>query len=91
MTVQDLLTQASQLSVPEQIHLATRLLQLVEQQVTPTPAPSNKAPGTEIPGTEIPGTEIPNSDRGSINYLMANPIPVSNFKPLTRDEIYDRN
>ena len=86
MTVQDLLTQASQLSVPEQIHLATRLLQLVEQQVTPTPAPSNKAPGTEIPGTEIP-----NSDRGSINYLMANPIPVSNFKPLTRDEIYDRN
>jgi hypothetical protein len=81
MTVQDLLTQASQLSVPEQIHLATQLLQLVEQQVTPTPTPSNKAPGTETP----------NSDRGSINYLMANPIPVSNFKPLTRDEIYDRN
>ena len=76
MTVQDLLSQASQLSIPEQINLATQLLQLVERKVTPPSRPT---------------TQPPIGDRGSINYLMANPIPVSNFKPLTRDEIYDRN
>lgn len=30
------------------------------------------------------------SKEGAIDYLMANPILVTNFKPLSRDEIYDR-
>jgi hypothetical protein len=34
MTVQDLFSEASQLSFSEQIHLATQLLQLVEKQVS---------------------------------------------------------
>jgi hypothetical protein len=66
----------SQLSLSEQIYLATQLLQLVEKQVTP------------LPYSE---TSKPDGDRGSISYLMANPISVNNFKPLTRQEIYDRS
>ncbi len=31
-----------------------------------------------------------NSEQGSIDYLMANPIPVHNFKALSREEIYNR-
>jgi hypothetical protein len=76
MTVQDIFSEASQLSLSKQIHLATQLLQLVEKQVTP------------LPYLE---TSNPDGDRGNISYLMTNPISVNNFKPLTRQEIYDRS
>jgi len=78
MTVQDLLREASQLSLKEQIQLATQLLKLVDQQLE---SPS-------VPESSI-AVDIDNEE-GSISYLLAHPIPVNSFQPLSRDEIYDR-
>ena len=77
MTIQDILQEAQQLSVPDQIHLASQLMQFVEQSIRPTETkdqPKDKS------------TPQPNS----IDYLMQHPIPVIQYHPLTRDELYDR-
>ena len=78
MTVQDLLREATQLSLKEQIQLATQLLQLVDQQL---------ANPTVL---EPPAATNLDTQEGSISYLLANPIPVRCLKPLSRNEIYDR-
>jgi len=78
MTLQELLSEARRLSLPEQVHLATCLLQLVEQQVS-----QGKLSADELSTAE-------NLERGTIDYLMAYPISVRNFAPLSREEIYDR-
>jgi hypothetical protein len=78
MTVQDLLREASQLSLKEQLQLATQLLNLVDQQLENPLVPESSA-----------ATNI-DSEEGSISYLLAHPIPVRSFQPLSRNEIYDR-
>lgn len=78
MTLQELLNEARRLTLRDQIYLATRLLESVQQQVSPDEQ-------------AISPSEKENPERGSIDYLMANPLPVSNFKPLSREEIYDRS
>lgn len=97
-TVQELLQEANQLSPKEQLQLATQLLQLVDQQLeNPT---TDKKPIARKPGNAakavaaakmdlLTGTDTHNQE-GSIDYLLAHPIPVRNFKPMSRDEIYDR-
>lgn len=77
MTPQELLNEARRLTLRDQIYLATRLLESVQQQVSPEER-------------EITLPEKENPELGSIDYLMANPFPVQNFKPLSREEIYDR-
>jgi hypothetical protein len=77
MTPQELLNEARRLTLRDQIYLATRLLESVAQQVNPDEQ-------------SIALSEKKNPEQGSIEYLMANPIPVRNFKPLSREEIYDR-
>ena len=78
MTLQELLREATQLSLKEQLQLATQLLQLVDQQLVGPVAPEPSRAATE------------DIEEGSIDYLLAHPISVSQFHPLTRDEIYDR-
>lgn len=78
MTLQELLNEAQQLSLPEQIHLATCLLKWVEQQVNQENPSENRSPTPENP------------KRGSIDYLMLHPFSVQHFTPLSREEIYDR-
>ncbi|HEY5139960.1 MAG TPA: hypothetical protein VIJ25_11685 [Methylococcales bacterium] len=78
MTPQELLNEARRLTLRDQIYLATRLLESVQQQVSPDER-------------EIAPAEKKNPEQGSIEYLMANPLPVRNFKPLSREEIYDRS
>jgi hypothetical protein len=78
MTLQDLLQEATQLSIKEQLQLATQLLHLVDLQIA---TPQTSATENLI--------NIDNQE-GSIGYLMTHPIPVYDFKPLSRDEIYDR-
>ncbi|WP_017299028.1 hypothetical protein [Nodosilinea nodulosa] len=77
MTVQDLLREATQLSLKEQIQLATQLLKLVDQQLEDSLVPESEA------------TNLDNEE-GSISYLLTHPVPVSSFQPLSRDQIYDR-
>lgn len=78
MTLQDLLQEATQLSLKEKLQLATQLLHLVDLQIanSEASAPENS--------NNIDAQE------GSIGYLMTHPILVRDFKPLSRDEIYDR-
>ncbi len=76
MTLQELLNEARRLTLRDQIYLATRLLEWVQQQV---------GPDEQV----IAPLEQENPEQGSIDYLMANPLPVRNFKPLSREEIYD--
>lgn len=78
MTLQDLLQEATQLSLKEKLQLATQLLHLVDLQIA-NPEASAPENSNNIDAQE-----------GSIGYLMSHPIPVYNFKPLSRDEIYDR-
>jgi hypothetical protein len=79
MTIQELLNQASLLSLPEQVSLATRLMELVEEQVSSQQAQSFDE-------------KLDTTGYGSLEAILANPIPVhSNFKPLSRDAIYDRS
>jgi hypothetical protein len=77
MTIQDILYEAQRLTVPEQIHLASQLMQLVEQSIQPNKRPMQSESKTHLQ---------PNS----IHYLMQHPIPVSQYHPLKRDELYDR-
>jgi diketogulonate reductase-like aldo/keto reductase len=77
MTTQDILSEAQRLSVAEQIHLASQLMQLVEQSIQPSQQQIQAKKNT---------TPQPNS----IDYLMQHPIPVSQYHPLKRDELYDR-
>lgn len=79
MTLQELLKEAQRLALPDQIYLATRLLEWVGQQVQP--GKWDKA---------IPSEEH-DAEQGTIMDLMAKPLPVFNFKPLSREEIYDRS
>jgi hypothetical protein len=78
MTLQDLLQEATQLSLKEKLQLATQLLHLVDLQIA-NPEVSAPENSNNIDAQE-----------GSIGYLMSHPIPVYDFKPLSRDEIYDR-
>jgi hypothetical protein len=82
MTLQELLNEARRLTLRDQLYLATRLLEWVQQQVSP----NEQAIATE---PIISSGEHP--EQGSIDYLMANPLPVRDFKPLSREEIYDRS
>ena len=77
MTIQDILQEAQRLSVPEQIHLASQLIQSGEQSMQ-----------TLNPKQQIVDKTTPQPN--SINYLMEHPIPVTQYHPLTRDELYDR-
>ncbi|PSN16389.1 hypothetical protein C7293_02985 [filamentous cyanobacterium CCT1] len=88
MTVQDLLREATQLSLKEQLQLATQLLQLVNQQLDYPSNASNPAVGSST--NSNPATTNTENEEGSISYLLAHPIPVQSFTPLSRDEIYDR-
>jgi hypothetical protein len=78
MTLQDLLQEATQLSLKEKLQLATQLLHLVDLQIanSEASAPEN--------------SDNIDAQEGSIGYLMAHPISVRDFEPLSRDEIYDR-
>lgn len=76
MSLQELLNEARRLTLRDQIYLATQLLEWVQQQVSP----DERA---------ITPSERENPEQGSIGYLMANPLPVRNFKPLSREEIYN--
>ncbi|MBE9139215.1 hypothetical protein IQ254_18775 [Nodosilinea sp. LEGE 07088] len=78
MTMQDLLREAAQLSPKEQLQLATQLLRLVDRQL------SNSSALKSSSSTHI------DTEENSIGYLLAHPISVRNFKPLSRDEIYER-
>ena len=78
MTLQELRNEAQRLTLRDQIYLATRLLEWVQQQV-----------GSDEQAIAPPEKENP--EQGSIDYLMANPLPVRSFKPLSREEIYDRS
>jgi hypothetical protein len=82
MTIQDILYEAQRLSVPEQIHLASQLMQLVEQSIQPAKGKASE----EQAQSESKTTPHLNS----IHYLMQHPIPVSQYHPLKRDELYDR-
>lgn len=75
MSLQELLNEARRLTLRDQIYLATQLLEWVQQQVSP----DERA---------IAPLEKENPEQGSIDYLMANPLPVRNFKTLSREEIY---
>jgi hypothetical protein len=78
MTLQELLTEATHLSLKEQLQLATQLLYLVNCQLT------NSHSLDTLSSTNLDDKE------GSIGYLMSHPIPVNDFKPLSRDEIFQR-
>jgi hypothetical protein len=82
MTFQDILSEAQRLSVPEQIHLASQLMQLVEQSI-------QSAKG-QIAENQAQFERKPTPRPNSIHYLMQHPIPVSQYHPLKRDELYDR-
>jgi hypothetical protein len=82
MTIQDLLSEAQRLSVPELIYLARQIMQLVEQSMQPATGQVSE----ERTQSESKSTPQPNS----IHYLMQHPIPVSQYHPLKRDELYDR-
>ncbi|PSR18083.1 hypothetical protein C8255_09170 [filamentous cyanobacterium CCP3] len=88
MTVQDLLKEATQLSLKEQLQLATQLLQLVNQQLEHPSDTDN--PTVETSTDSNPAAINLDHEEGSISYLLAHPISVRSFKPLSRDEIYDR-
>ncbi len=85
MTLQELLNEARRLTLRDQIYLATRLLEWVQQQVSPDEQAQVSA------AADLAPPEKENPEPGSIDYLMANPIPIRNFKPLSREEIYDRS
>lgn len=100
MTVQSLLREASQLSPKEQLQLATQLLQLIDQQLESSAKARKSIPVVNVAAVNIAAAESPeidtlehidvNHEEGSIDYLLAHPIPVRNFKPMSRDEVYDR-
>lgn len=77
MTLQELLNEAQQLTLQDQLYLATQLLEWVQQKVSPE--------------EQVIAPSVDNHERGSIDYLMANPLPVRNFKPLSHEEVYDRS
>jgi hypothetical protein len=85
MTLQDLLREATQLSLKEQIQLATQLLRLVDRQI----ATASKAEAVDA--ADPSGTKTLDTKQGGIDYLLAHPIAVTGFHPLSRDEIYDRD
>jgi hypothetical protein len=84
MTLQDLLREATQLSLKEQVQLATQLLQLVDQQIAIASESKVSKPIDPASAKNL------DSEEGSIGYLLAHPIAVKGFQPLSRDEIYDR-
>lgn len=59
MSLQELLNEARRLTLRDQIYLATRLLEWVQQQVSPDEQ-------------AIAPLEKENPEQGSIDYLMAN-------------------
>jgi hypothetical protein len=77
MTLQELLDEARRLTWRDQIYLATQLLAWVQQRVN-----SDKQ-------AIAPIAEAMN--RGSVDDLMLNPLPVRQFRPLSREEIYERS
>lgn len=85
MSLQELLNEARQLTLRDQLYLATRLLEWVQQRVSP----DEQALASDAMEPVISSQE--NLQQGSIDYLMANPLPVRNFKPMSREEIYDRS
>ena len=86
MTLQELLNEARRLTLRDQIYLTIRLMEWVQQQVSPDER-VYISDATEL----FTPSEKENPEQGSIDYLMANPLPVRNFKPLSREEIYDRS
>lgn len=100
-TVQELLQEANQLSTKEQLQLARQLLLLVDNQLekptTDKKTIARKPAAAIIAEAEAEAAEIDlltgtdtHNQEGSIDYLLVHPIPVRNFKPMSRDEIYDR-
>ncbi|MBV8885561.1 MAG: hypothetical protein JO235_16415 [Chroococcidiopsidaceae cyanobacterium CP_BM_RX_35] len=85
MSLKELLNEARQLTWRDQLYLATQLLEWVQQRVSP----DEQAIASDATEPVISPQE--NLEQGSIDYLMANPVPVRNFKPLSREEIYDRS
>ncbi|MGG6240363.1 hypothetical protein ACQ4N7_17200 [Nodosilinea sp. AN01ver1] len=88
MTVQELLSQASHLSLKEQLQLAAQLLRLVDRQLD-NPAEAINPAVASSAASNPTASDIDNQE-GSIGYLLTHPISVHSFKPLSRDEIYDR-
>jgi hypothetical protein len=78
MTLQELLREATRLSLKEQLQLATQLLQLVDQHLVGPAAPEPSRTATK------------DVEAGSIDYLLSHPILVKDFKPLRRDKLYQR-
>jgi hypothetical protein len=101
ITVQSLLREVRQLSLKDQFHLATQILQVIDQQLE-KPEPNRRSSANYRLAAVNPALVRDSStEQGSgnidasqqeitISYLLENPIPVhNNFKPLSRDEIYD--
>jgi hypothetical protein len=84
MSLKELLNEAQQLTLRDQLYLATQLLEWVQQRV------SSDEQAITSDTTEPVISLQENPEQGSIDYLMANPLPVRNFKLLSRSEIYDR-
>jgi hypothetical protein len=84
MTLQDLIEEATRLSLKEQVQLATQLLQLVNRQISI----ASESKGSKL--TDHDSAKNFDAEEGSIGYLLAHPIAVKGFQPLSRDEIYDR-
>ena len=89
-TVQELLQEANQLSPKEQLQLATQLLLLVDQQLDSPMTDKALTEEQSVSITFLRDDDEIQSQEGRIDYLLAHPIPGRNFKPMSRDEIYDR-
>ena len=79
MTIQEIIQQAQALSITDQVHLVSQLMQQIERTLQPETGPQAPA---EIPAPRTAAV-------GIIAELIKNPIPFDG-PPLTRDEIYDR-
>lgn len=85
MTIQEIIQQAQRLSLSDQMHLVSQLIQLLEhamQTAFTVPEPKTEPQIEPLPAS-------PTAAVGIIADLIKNPIPF-NGGPLTREEIYDR-
>ena len=85
MTIQEIIRQAEALSIADQIHLVSQLIQIVERNMHANASNTLTETSSQTEETSAKNT----SAVGIIAELIKNPISFEG-EPLTREEIYDR-
>ena len=85
MTIQEIIQQAEVLSIADQIHLVSQLIQIVERNIQANASSTLSGTDSQTEETSAKNTAAV----GIIAELIKNPVSFEG-EPLTREEIYDR-